>query len=285
MRALGATEGMAFDGGGSSTIVARRSATPTRRCRTRPPTASNGRSPTGFSSLAPRRPARRRGWSRGPAPFTRCRAPTSRCGSPRSMRPTTSCRRRRRSRVRSNRPRSAASVTANSSPSTWNGPHRAPRRFALRVVPVEVSRGPARILLSPPQPNVDGKGRCSLQLVRSTLAGTALDLRASAVEYVERQDRRARRISHADAKPPTSADHRRRAGRVRVTVGSHEVALPFADHAHFVTLRAAAKAASPATRVRQLSHLGIRVRRRTNEPRTQWRRFRCRPARSASRST
>jgi hypothetical protein len=85
MRALGATEGLAFDGGGSSTSL------------TLLPTARNDASVTDSSYLALRRLERRFDWSRSPASYARSPVPTFLCGLPQSMLQITLRRRRNRS--------------------------------------------------------------------------------------------------------------------------------------------------------------------------------------------
>ena len=135
MRALGATEGMAFDGGGSSTIVARRIGDADATMQNSPSDGIERPVSNGIFvySTAPAGPPARL-VARPGCHSRAARAPTSRCGSPRSMRPTTSCRRPHRSSRRSTRLRSGrvgdgrfVALVAG------DGPHRPARRFALRI--------------------------------------------------------------------------------------------------------------------------------------------------------
>jgi phosphodiester glycosidase len=106
------------------------------------------------------------------------------------------------------------------------------------AVPIEVDATPARTKILPAQPNVDPNTSIALRAQAFDAHGYAL-----ALPPLLRWTSNAGSIDaggrfHAGSHDATVGV---RIGETiattRVTVGSHEVALPFADHAHFVTAR------------------------------------------------
>jgi hypothetical protein len=105
-------------------------------------------------------------------------------------------------------------------------------------VPIQINATPARTTIAPARPNVDPYSRIALQARAYDSHGYALALppllRWSATAgSIDRWGR-----FHAASRDATVA---LRIGETvasaRVTVGSHDVALPFAERAHFVTAR------------------------------------------------
>jgi len=105
-------------------------------------------------------------------------------------------------------------------------------------VPIEVAATPARVTITPARPNVDPNATIAL-------AGRAFNARGYSLALPPRL-RWSASIGTIDSSGlfragSKTADVSLRIGQVlaaaRVTVGSHEVALPFAEHAHFVTAR------------------------------------------------
>jgi hypothetical protein len=238
MHALGASEGMAFDGGGSSTIVARRLGDADATMQNSPSDGierpvSNGifvfsTAPAGPPARLVARPGAIHALPGANVPLRIAAVDAANHVVP-----------------------PAASIAATVEPpslgrigdGTFIALNPGTGRIALHggplsgSIPVEVSRSPARILLSPPQPNVDAKGTLQFAARALDARGYGLDL-PSLLPWSTSSGRiDARGVFHASDKPAdVSVTIGDATGRVRVTVGSHEIALPFADHAHFVTV-------------------------------------------------
>ncbi len=238
MRALGATEGMAFDGGGSSTIVARRIGDADATMQNSPSDGIERPVSNGIFvySTAPAGPPARL---------------VARPGAIHALPGADVALRLAAVDAANHVVPPAASIVATVEPpslgrvgdgrfvalSPGNG------RIVLRggslsgSIPVEVSRGPARILLSPPQPNVDKNGTMQFAARALDARGYALELPAFLPWSTTSGSIDARGVFHAADQPAdVSVGIGDAVGRVHVTVGSHEVTLPFADRAHFVTV-------------------------------------------------
>lgn len=238
MRALGATEGMAFDGGGSSTIVGRRVGDADATVLNLPsdgierPVADGifiySTAPAGPPARLVARPSVIRALSGAEVDLRLTAVDAANHPVP----PAASI-------VPSVIPPSLGRVVDGRFIALAPGTGR----IALHggnlsgSIPVEVARTPARIAIYPPQPNVERDGSLVLAaraydergyslelpplLAWSTTAGS-IDARGS-----YRAGNRNADISLAMGEA---------SARVRVTVGSHEVTLPFAEHARFVSV-------------------------------------------------
>jgi len=238
MRALGASEGMAFDGGGSSTIVARRIGDSDATMQNSPSDGverpvSNG---IFIYSTAPAGPPQRL---------------VARPGAIRALSGAEVGLRLAAVDAANHVVPPAASIVASVMPpslgrvSDGRFSALAPGigRIALRggplsgSIPVEVTRTPARIMISPPQPNVEKNDSLQLGARAFDARGYSLDLPAMLAWSATAGSIDARGVFRAGK---TNADVAVAIGdasaHVRVTVGSHEVTLPFAEHAHFVTV-------------------------------------------------
>jgi Phosphodiester glycosidase len=238
MRALGATEGMAFDGGGSSTIVARRIGDSDATMQNSPSDGIERPVSNGIFvySTAPAGPPARL---------------VARPGTIRALPGATVALRLAAVDSANHVVPPAASIVATVEPPSLGRVGDA-RFVALapgtgRIVlhggalsgsiPVEVTRSPARVLLSPPEPNVERNGMLQFSARALDARGYALDLPAFLPWSATGGSIDARGIFRATDKPAdVSLTLGDAVGRVRVTVGSHEVTLPFSEHAHFVTV-------------------------------------------------
>jgi hypothetical protein len=238
MRALGATEGMAFDGGGSSTIVARRIGDADATMQNSPSDGVERPVSNGIFvySTAPAGPPARL---------------VARPGAIRALPGADVALRLAAVDSANHVVPPAASIVATVEPPSLGrvGDGRfialspGTGRIVLRggslsgSIPVEVSRAPARILLSPPQPNVDKNGTLQFAARALDARGYALELPSLLPWSATSGSIDARGIFHAADQPAdVSVEIGDAVGRVHVTVGSHEVTVSFADHAHFVTV-------------------------------------------------
>ncbi|MGC1381565.1 MAG: hypothetical protein WA814_11160, partial [Candidatus Baltobacteraceae bacterium] len=106
-------------------------------------------------------------------------------------------------------------------------------------VAVEVSATPARIRITPQRPNVDRNATLELAARAYDASGYALALPASLSWSASSGSIDARGQYHAGSQNANVAVRIGAASAgARVTVGSHEIALPFADHARFATIAA-----------------------------------------------
>jgi hypothetical protein len=238
MRALGATEGMAFDGGGSSTIVARRIGDSDASMQNSPSDGverpvSNGifiysTAPAGPAARLVARPGIIRALAGADVTLRLAAVDSANHLVP----PPASI---------------AASVVPPSLGRVSEGRFTAlgtgSGRIVLRAgglsgsIPVEVARTPARLVISPPQPNVEKNESMQFAARATDARGYGLDLPPFLAWSATAGSIDARGAYRAGS---TGADVSLAIGdataRVRVTVGSHEVTLPFADHAHFITV-------------------------------------------------
>jgi hypothetical protein len=238
MRALGATEGMAFDGGGSSTIVARRLGDADATMQNSP---SDGRE----------RPVSNGVFVYSTAPAGPPARLVARPGSIHALTGASVPLRIAAIDAANHVVPPEATIGATVDPPSLGriadekfialAPGSG--RILLRGGPltgsisVEVARSPARILLSPPQPNVERDGTLQFAVHAIDARGYGLDLPSLLPWSASSGKIDARGVFHAgDAAAEVSLTIGDATGRTHVTVGSHEVTLPFADHAHFVTV-------------------------------------------------
>ncbi|MEO6835788.1 MAG: phosphodiester glycosidase family protein [Candidatus Tumulicola sp.] len=238
MRALGATEGLAFDGGGSSTIVARRLGDSTAEVVNSP---SDGiERPVGNGLFA---------YSTAPVgPAVRLVA------QPGVIRAVAGA----RVKFRVAAVDAANHVTANGAPLSatvdpkslgvirdgqFTATHAGTGRITLRSgalkgeVALEVRATPAKLEISPAKPNVENGGTLTLLARAYDPQGYALALppfldwhtTAGSVDASGRY-----RAAAADADVVVRVGQA--ASTARITVGSHEIGLPFADRARFTTI-------------------------------------------------
>jgi len=106
------------------------------------------------------------------------------------------------------------------------------------VVPVEVDATPARSKIIPAQPNVDPNATIALRAQAYDRDGYALVLPPLLRWQSSGGSIDSQGVFRAGSHDVTVAVRiGETTATTRVTVGSHDVALPFADHAHFVTAR------------------------------------------------
>ncbi len=237
MRALGASEGLLFDGGGSSTIVARLLGDDVADVANSP---SDGRERPVADGI-----------------FVYSTAPT---GPPVRLvaRPGTV-----RALPGAEMPLRIAAVDAANNPSGTGAPlrtsvvppalgtfrngafvalHPGSGRLVFRsgalkgTVPVEVADAPTRSRITPPRPNVDAYATIALEARAYDRYGYSLALPArlrwSASAGSIDAHGRFRSAAH-DARVSVRIGNA--VAQTLVTVGSHDVAVPFADHASFAT--------------------------------------------------
>jgi hypothetical protein len=236
MRALGASEGMAFDGGGSSTIVVRRLGDATSEVANSP--SDRIERPVGNGifvySTAPVGPAVRL---------------VARPGAIRAL-PGATVALRVAAVDAASHVTTSGNVAASIEPSllgafrggTFYARRAGSGRVLLRSgplkgkVPLEVASSPAELTIAPAKPNVDNGGTLMLTARAFDAHGYALALpatlrwHASLGAIDSRGQYRATTRNAEIAVRVGSAS-----ATTRVTVGSHEVGLPFAERARFVT--------------------------------------------------
>ncbi len=238
MRALGATEGMAFDGGGSSTIVVRRVGDANAAVANSP---SDGiERPVGDGLFA---------YSTAPSgPPVRL---VARPGAVRAVAgaevPLRIAAVDAADHVSAGSVNASATVSPGSLGVFRNGAflalHPGTGQLLLRAngvagqVPVEVAAAPARTEIFPQRPNVDRGGTIALTVRAFDARGYPLDIPASLPWSASAGSIDARGFYRAGSRDALVAV---RVGAspasAKVTVGSHDVALPFAQAARFVTL-------------------------------------------------
>jgi Phosphodiester glycosidase len=238
MRALGATEGMAFDGGGSSTIVARRLGDADATMQNSPSDGierpvSNGifvysTAPAGPPARLVARPGVIRALSGAQVSLKLAAVDAAN----HVVAPSATI-------VAGVIPPSLGRVIDGTFVALAPGSGRiALRGGALSgSIPVEVQHAPARIAISPPQPNVEKDD--TLQLVARAFdeRGYSLDLPPLLAWSATAGSVDARGLYRSGkANAEVSVEMGGASARVHVTVGSHEVTLPFADHARFTTI-------------------------------------------------
>jgi hypothetical protein len=239
MRSLGATEGLLFDGGGSSTLVVRRLGDETADVVNSPsdgkerPVADGifvySTAPVGPAVRLVARPNVLRAIDGAEIPLHVAAVDA------------------------------AYHVAANSAPisATVSPPrlgvvrdgafvalHSGTGRLALRAnglngeIPIEVAAAPARSTITPLRPNVDPNATIALRARAFDVFGYALALPPLLRWTASSGSIDPSGVFHAGSHDATVAV---RIGdtvaSARVTVGSHDVSLPFAQNAHFVTAR------------------------------------------------
>lgn len=238
MRALGATEGMAFDGGGSSTMVARRLGDATSEIVNSP-------------SDGIERPVANGVFAYSTAPVG---PPVRLVAQPGVIRAIAGAQVRVRvasldaaNHVASDGTGLSATVQPASLGTFRNGEFTALRagegRVILRegelkgTIVLDLRATPARVAIAPLAPNVDPGG--SLMLVARAFDphGYALALPAllrwkASAGAIDSSGRYRAGAHNADVAVRVGDT----AATTRVTVGSHEVGIPFADRAHFTTI-------------------------------------------------
>lgn len=238
MRALGATEGLALDGGGSSTIVVRRLGDAQADVANAP---SDGKErPVGDGLFV---------YSTAPAgPPVRL---VARPGVIRAVTGADVPLRIAAVDAANHVATDGAPLSVGVSPS-WLGVvrngefaafHPGTGRLLLRsnrltgAVAVEVDATPNRMLIAPAKPNVERDATLALAVRAYDAHGYPLDLPSQLAWSANGGAIDARGQYRAGAH---NADVSVRIGdaiaKTQVTVGSHDVALPFAEHAHFATI-------------------------------------------------
>ncbi|HEY1655444.1 MAG TPA: phosphodiester glycosidase family protein [Candidatus Tumulicola sp.] len=238
MRALGATEGMAFDGGGSSTLVARRLGDPASEVVNSPsdgverPVANGifaySTDPVGPPVRLVSQPAEIRAVTGAIVPVRVAALDAA-------------------SHVASGGSRLSATVEPASLGTFGNGRfvarHPGRGRVILRdgaltgTIPLEVPASPAQVAIVPIAPNVERGGSLPLIARAFDPYGYALALPpllrwsadAGSIDGFGRY-RAGSRNANVGVRVGNVA------ATTRVTVGSHEVAIPFAQHARFTTI-------------------------------------------------
>jgi hypothetical protein len=240
MRALGATEGMALDGGGSSTIAVRRLGESDAEMVNSPSDGIERRVGDGLFvySTAPAGPAVRliarpsivRALTGAEVPLRVAALDAA-------------------YHVAATRTQIQVSVSPASLGTFHDGAfvalHSGAGRLELREsnlrgeVPIEVDATPARAKIVPARPNVDPNATIPLSARAFDAHGYALALPAS-LQWSATGGSIDGRGQYQAGSHNGNASVRIGSvvASVRITVGSHDVALPFAQHAHFVTLRA-----------------------------------------------
>ncbi len=237
MRALGATEGMALDGGGSSTLVVRRIGDANADVANSP--SDRIERPVGDALLAystlpygpPVRYVARPGIVRA---LAGAQVPLRFAGVDAANHVTAAA---QPSAIVS--PGSLGTIQGG----TFVALHPGSGRIVLRSgaiageVPVEVVATPARVQILPDRPNVDRGGSLALTARAYDSRGYPLDLPQTLAWSTGGGSIDARGFYRAG---PHDARVDLRIGGAAasafVTVGSHEVALPFAQSAHFVAI-------------------------------------------------
>lgn len=238
MRALGATEGIALDGGGSSTLVVRRLGDSDAGMVNSPSDGKERKVADGLFvySTAPAGPPVRlvarpgviRAVSGADVPLRIAAVDAA-------------------NHVATNVAPPSVSVVPSSLGVYRNGEfaalHPGSGRLVLRsdrlagAVAVEVNAKPSRVLITPVRPNVDQNETIALAARAFDPHGYALMLPSELAWSANSGAINGRGEYRAGAH---NADVAVRIGDVltstRVTVGSHEVALPFAEHARFATI-------------------------------------------------
>ncbi|HEX3369826.1 MAG TPA: phosphodiester glycosidase family protein [Candidatus Cybelea sp.] len=237
MRALGAAEGLLFDGGGSSTMVVRRLGDPGAGVVNSPSDGKERPVADGLFvySTAPAGPAVRLVARPGVV-----RAVPG-AGVPLRVAAVDSA-----NNVAGNGAAVQVSVAPASLGSyrdgTFFAAHQGIGRLALRSanlrgeVPVEVEARPARSRIEPPRPNVDQNGQVLLAAQAFDARGYPLQLPSFlswSASSGSIDGRGSYRAGSNDAKISVRIGDT--LATTRVTVGSHGVALPFAQSARFVT--------------------------------------------------
>jgi hypothetical protein len=237
MRALGATEGMAFDGGGSSTIVARRIGDADASMQNSPSDGverpvSNGlfiysTAPAGPPERLVARPSVIRALP-GAVVALRLAAvdAANHVVPPAETIAATVV------------PPSLGRVSGDRFVALGSGSgHIVLRGGALAgSIPVEVERSPARVAIAPPDPNVEKNETLQLAARAYDARGYALELPSLLAWSATAGSIDSRGEYHAGAgNADVSVAIGDASAHVRVTIGSHEVTLPFAEHARFVT--------------------------------------------------
>jgi hypothetical protein len=237
MRALGATEGLLFDGGGSSTMVVRRLGDPAAGVVNSPSDGKERPVADGLFvySTAPVGPAVRLVARPGVVRAVPGAGVSLRVAAVDSA-----------NNVAGNGGAVEVSVTPASLGSyrdgTFFAAHRGIGRLALRSanlkgeVPVEVKARPARSRIEPPRPNVDQNGQVLLAAQAFDARGYPLQLPSSlpwSASSGSIDGRGSYRAGSNDANISVRIGDT--LATTRVTVGSHGVALPFAQSARFVT--------------------------------------------------
>lgn len=237
MRALGATEGLLFDGGGSSTMVVRRLGDPGADVVNSPSDGKERPVADGFFvySTAPVGPAVRL---------------VARPGVVRAVAGASVSLRVAAVDAADNVAGSGGAVQVGVAPAslgtyrdgTFVAAHSGIGRLELRSaklrgeVPVEVEARPARSRITPSRPNVDERGEIVLAAQAFDARGYALQL-PSLLHWSATggsiDGRGSYRAGTSDA--TVSVRIGEALATTRVTVGSHGVALPFAQNARFVT--------------------------------------------------
>ncbi len=237
MRALGATEGLLFDGGGSSTIVARRLGDSEADVMNSP---SDGRERPVADGIFV--------YSTAPAG-----PPVKLVARPGTVRALTGAEVPLRVAAvdAANHVTQGGAARADVEP-PWLGEYRdgefvalhpGSGRIALRDgklhgnVPVEVEAAPARTRITPSQPNVDPNATIALTARAYDRNGYALAL-PSVLHWMASSGSIDTRGQYRAASRDAQVSVRIGAAvtATRVTVGSHDVALAFAEHARFTTL-------------------------------------------------
>ncbi|HTX60542.1 MAG TPA: phosphodiester glycosidase family protein [Verrucomicrobiae bacterium] len=238
MRAFGGVEGMALDGGGSSTIVVRR-------------VGDAGASVANDPSDGVERPVANGLFVYSTAPFG---PPARLVARPQIVRAVTGA----QVPLQWSAVDAANHVVSSGAPvnavvvPSWLGEIRDGRfiatapgdgRIVLRgsglhgEVAVEVERTPARITIAPAEPNVDENGTLVLGAHAYDAHGYRLDLPQLLPWSATAGSVDPHGIFHAATQNASVAVNIGGASATTlVTVGTHEVTLPFAEHAHFMTL-------------------------------------------------
>jgi hypothetical protein len=237
MRALGATEGMAFDGGGSSTIVARRIGDADASMQNSPsdgverPVADGlfvySTAPAGPPARLVARPSVIRALSGATVGLKLAAVDAANHVVP----PAASI-------VASVVPPSLGRVNGDAFTALGAGSGRIVLRAGSLSgsIPIEVARTPARIAIAPPQPNVEKNESLQLAARAYDARGYSLDLPQLLAWSATAGSIDARGLYRAGSSAAqVSLTIGDASARVKVTVGSHEVALPFAERAHFAT--------------------------------------------------
>ncbi|HVA33523.1 MAG TPA: phosphodiester glycosidase family protein, partial [Candidatus Baltobacteraceae bacterium] len=238
MRAFGATEGMAFDGGGSSTMAVRLLGDPTTSVVNDPSDGKERRVADGLFVYST-------------APVGEAVRLVARPGVIRAV-------------TGADVPVRIAAVDANGHVASVGVPLTAAveppslgifrnGRFTALLpgtgrielksgriagrVSIEVARTPARVRIAPAQPNVEKNGTVALQARAYDERGYRLALPTLLAWQTNTGSIDAHGVYRAASHNATVAVRIGAAAiTTSVTVGSHEVPLPFARHAHFVTL-------------------------------------------------
>jgi Phosphodiester glycosidase len=237
MRALGATEGMAVDGGGSSTIAVRRLGDAEASMQNSPSDGKERPVANGLFvfSTAPNGPPARL---------------VARPGVVRAVTGAEVALRIAAVDTANHVVAGSADVTATISPASL-GMYEDGRFTALQPgigrltmhadgltgeIGIEVVRTPARVTIVPVQPHVESHGTLELAAHAYDDRGYALTVPALLPWNASEGSVDARGLYHATSRNATvGVSIGSAATLAHVTVGSHEVSLPFAEHAHFTT--------------------------------------------------